>query len=136
MIMREIQIPNIIMYLSLYIFNNSNEPTFKTLSIILENIHVHYFFCISSSSLISRCLVLFPNHYSFICSASITSQLTNNMLIFFKTRNTVLIKYILFMHAISYFHYFPSFRMSQSNWRGKRNIISGLQIWYLSPLIH
>ena len=40
------------------------------------------------------------------------------------------------MHAISYFHYFPSFRMSQSNWRGKRNIISGLQIWYLSPLRH
>ena len=74
--------------------------------------------------------------YLFICSASITSQLANNMLIFLKTRNTVLIKYILFMHAISYFHYFPSFRMSQSNWRGKRNIISGLQIWYLSPLRH
>ena len=103
---------------------------------LLQKIFMFITFCISSSSLISRCLVLFPNHYSFICSASITSQLANNMLIFFKTRNTVLIKYILFMHAISYFHYFPSFRMSQSNWRGKRNIISGLQIWYLSPLIH
>ena len=58
-------------------------------------------------------LILLHNYHSpiiviylFICSASIASQLANNMLIFLKTRNTVLIKYILFMHAISLFPLF------------------------------